>query len=196
MRSLVLATLIASLSITACSAPPAPKEQYFRLIAAPAEAAATQSLDGVVVVAPFSAEGVMAERPLLFTANDGRKLEQRNYAYWTDAPPEMLRDQLIAYLRSANIAPNVVPSELRIAAKYEVKSVIHRLEQVGGDSPAGAITIEFSLIERETDSLIVNRTYAVAKPAADNSIDSAVAALNEGLDEIFGSFVTDLQTAL
>ena len=62
---------------------------------------------------PFAGEGVMSERPLLFTADGGRKLEQRNYAYWTDAPPQMLRDQLVAYLRRPDVADNVAPSELR-----------------------------------------------------------------------------------
>ena len=77
-----------------------PKEQYFRLIAAQRRRSrAPRQLTGGIEIVPFAGEGVMTERPLLFTADGGRKLEQRNYAYWTDAPPQMLRDQLVAYLR-------------------------------------------------------------------------------------------------
>ena len=78
-----------------------PKEQYFRLIATTEPAAVTAPVTGVVEIPPLQAEGVMGERPLLFTKDNGLKLEQRNYAYWTDPPPAMLRDQLIAYLRAA-----------------------------------------------------------------------------------------------
>ncbi len=90
-----------SLTLSGCfgSAPPVPKEQYFRLIASGEPAAVTNPLDGIVEIPPLQAEGVMGERPLLFTKDGGLKLEQRNYAYWTDPPPAMLRDQLIAYLR-------------------------------------------------------------------------------------------------
>jgi hypothetical protein len=75
-----------------------PKEQYLRLMAAqPAEEASRQISGGIEIV-PFAGEGVMSERPLLFSADGRRKLEQRSYAYWTDAPPQMLCDWLVAYL--------------------------------------------------------------------------------------------------
>ena len=59
------------------SAPPVPKEQYFRLMAAqPAEEASRQISGGIEVV-PFAGEGVMSERPLLFSADGGPKKSRR-----------------------------------------------------------------------------------------------------------------------
>jgi ABC-type uncharacterized transport system auxiliary subunit len=191
------ALLPAVLLLAACfgAAPPVPKEQYFRLVgAAPTEQGSTQLKGGVEIV-PFTGEGVMTERPLLFTADGGRKLEQRNYAYWTDAPPQMLRDLLVAYLRQANVADNVTPSELRVESAYSIRGTIKRLEQLTGSSNGAVISLELSMIEKGSDRLVLSKTYTAEKPAASSDIDSAVAALNDGLDEIFAAFAADLAAA-
>ena len=182
-------------AISACSAPPVPREQYFRLIATAPTTTMAVPFDGAIEVSPFAAEGVLAERPLLFTGNDGRKLEQRNYAYWTDAPTQMLRDQLIAYLREAGAAPDVVPSELRVPTKYQVKGVLRRLEQKVGTAPGAIIAVDLSLIERASDRLIFSHHYSAEKSTADQTIDSGADALNAGLDDILAGFLADLGKA-
>jgi cholesterol transport system auxiliary component len=192
-RMIVRATLLlAVLALGACSAPPVPKEQYFRLVANPAAEKVQHPIAGVVEVVPFAADGVAGERPLLFTAN-GTKLEQRNYAYWTDVPVAMLRDQAIAYLRSAGAADKVVPSELRIGGAYRIQGDIKRLEQAVVDKKStGIIEIELSLIDEDNDQLVVSKVYHSEQPAADDSIDSAVAALGAGLDDILKRFTADI----
>lgn len=191
-KALIALPLILALAGCFGSAPPVPKEQYFRLIAgAPTEQAATP-LSGGVEVIPFAGEGVMSERPLLFTADGGRKLEQRNYAYWTDAPPQMLRDQLVAYLRQAGVADSVSPSELRLDTDYVVRGTIKRLEQLTGGQSGAVISIELACIEKGNDRLLLSKTYTAEKPTSGENIDDAVAALNAGLDEIFAAFAKDL----
>ena len=195
VRRLALLPILAMLAGCFGSAPPVPKEQYFRLIAAqPAEQASRQISGGIEIV-PFAGAGVMSERPLLFSADGGRKLEQRNYAYWTDAPPQMLRDQLIAYLREAGVADRVVPSELRIESAYAVRGTIKRLEQLVGGSAGAVISLELAVLENSTDRLILSKLYTAEKPTSGQSIDDAVAALNDGLDEIFANFASDLAAA-
>ena len=195
MKALTLLPIVLALAGCFGAAPPVPKEQYFRLVsAAPAEQGSGQLKGGVEIV-PFTGEGVMTERPLLFTADGGRKLEQRNYAYWTDAPPQMLRDLLVAYLRQANVADNVTPSELRVESAYTIRGTIKRLEQLTGSSNGAVISLELSMIEKGSDRLVLSKTYTSEKPAASSDIDSAVAALNDGLDEIFAAFAADLAAA-
>ncbi len=183
-----------ALSLSGCfgSAPPVPKEQYFRLIASAEPAAVAKPINGVVEIPLFQAEGVMGERPLLFTKDNGMKLEQRNYAYWTDPPPAMLRDQLIAYLRAAKAAGDVVPSELRVNAQYRVEGRIKRLEQLDGSRNGGSIALELALIDKATDAIVASGIYEVAKDASGPDIDDAVHALNAGLNEIFAKFAVDL----
>jgi ABC-type uncharacterized transport system auxiliary subunit len=194
-RALILLPVLAALAGCFGSAPPVPKEQYFRLIAsAPAEQAPRQIGGGIEIV-PFAGEGVMTERPLLFSADGGRKLEQRNYAYWTDAPPQMLRDQLVSYLRQAGIADSVVPSELRIPSAYVVRGTIRRLEQLVGNSTGAVVSLELSVLENSSDRLLLSKVYTAEKPTAGQNIDDAVAALNDGLDEIYAAFAGDLAAA-
>ena len=198
MRQLRLLKLLPVLAVLAgClgSAPPVPKEQYFRLIATEPAGQAPQQITGGLEIAPFAGEGVISERPLLFSADGGRKLEQRNYAYWTSAPPQMLRDQLIAYLRQAGVADRVVPSELRLDSAYVVRGTIKRLEQLVGSSTGAVIALELAVLENGSDRLILSKVYTAQNPTAGQSIDDAVAALNDGLDEIFAAFVGDLAAA-
>ncbi len=195
LKALIALPLVLALAGCFGSAPPVPKEQYYRLIAStPAEQAATPVSGGIEVI-PFAGEGVMSERPLLFTADGGRKLEQRNYAYWTDAPPQMLRDQLVAYLRQAGVADSVSPSELRLDTAYVVRGTIKRLEQLTGGQSGAVISLELAFIEKDGDKLLLSRTYTSEKPTSGEKIDDAVAAMNAGLDEIFAAFAKDLAAA-
>jgi ABC-type uncharacterized transport system auxiliary subunit len=195
LRPLTLLPLILALAGCFGSAPPVPKEQYFRLLAGQPAEQSPRKISGGIEVGPFEGEGVMSERPLLFTADGGRKLEQRNYAYWTDAPPQMLRDQLVSYLRQAGVADNVVPSELRIESAYEVRGTIRRLEQLVGSDSGAVIALELAVVENSSGRLILNKVYTAEKPTSVESIDNAVVALNDGLEEIFAAFAGDLATA-
>lgn len=177
-----------AVSLAACATPEVPKEQYFRLMAAPGDVHASKSLEGGIEVPPFDADGVMQERPLLFTADGGRQLEQRNYAYWTNTPPQMLRDQLITYLRAAQLSPQITPSELRVDAKYAIHGTVRRLEQTANPN-GGTIEIELALLERDKDDIIVSKVFHVDEKTNSDKIEDAVDALNDGMNKIFHDFV-------
>jgi ABC-type uncharacterized transport system auxiliary subunit len=188
-----LASLAAFMLMAGCAAPQVPKEQYFRLIAAPAAAKIAHPLPGIAEAAPFAADGVLGERPLLFTSNGGSKLEQRSYALWTDAPTAMVRDQVVSYLRAAGVADQVVPSELRIGAAYRVQGNITRLEQeIGGKQSTGVLELELSVIDESDDHLVVSKVYHSEQTAKDNSIDGAATALDAALTDILKQFVADI----
>jgi len=195
LKTLAFLPVLAMLAGCFGSAPAVPKEQYFRLVAAATASQSAAPISGGLEIVPFAGEGVMSERPLLFTADGGRKLEQRNYAYWTDAPPQMLRDQLVAYLRQAGVADNVVPSELRVESAYVVRGTIKRLEQLVGARSGAVISLELAVIERSSDRLILSKVYTAEKPTSGENIDNAVAALNDGLEEVFAAFAGDLASA-
>jgi len=195
LKALALLPVLALLAGCFGSAPAVPKEQYFRLVAAAPTGQSDKRISGGLEIVPFAGEGVMTERPLLFTADGGRKLEQRNYAYWTDAPPQMLRDQLVTYLRQTGIADNVSPSELRLDADYTVQGTIRRLEQLVGSKTGAVISLELAVIQKADDRLILSKVYTAEKPTSGENIDDAVSALNDGLDEIFAAFAGDLAKA-
>lgn len=186
LRPFLLLAIIGSLS--ACATPEVPKEQYFRLVAAPGDIHVSKPLDGGIEVPPFDADGVMQERPLLFTADGGHKLEQRTYAYWTYPPPQMLRDQLVTYLRAAQLAPQIEPSELRVDSKYVIHGTVRRLEQTANPD-GGTIEVELALLTRDENDVIVSKVFHVDQSTTDGRIDTAVSALNDGMNKIFHDFV-------
>ena len=107
----------------------------------------------------------------------------------------MLRDQLVAYLRQANVADSVSPSELRLDTAYVVRGTIKRLEQLTGGQSGAVISLELACIEKDGDKLLLSKTYTSEKPTSGEKIDDAVTALNAGLDEIFAAFAKDLAAA-
>jgi ABC-type uncharacterized transport system auxiliary subunit len=192
-RALSFVPVIAFVMTAACMAPSVPKEQYFRLVATPATEKLAHPFTGILEASPLGADGVAGERPLLYTANGGTKLEQRNYAYWTELPTAMIRDQLVTYLRAAGAAEQVVQSELRVGAAYRVQGEIKRLEQSAGDKhDLGIVELELSVIDEATDQLVLSKVYHAEQPAADHSIDAAVAALNAGLQDVLQRFAADI----
>ena len=72
LRLLVLLPILAILAGCFGSAPPVPKEQYFRLMAAQPAAQSPKKITGGIEIVPFAGEGVMSERPLLFSADGGQ----------------------------------------------------------------------------------------------------------------------------
>ena len=192
-RAFSFLPVVAFVVMAACMAPNVPKEQYFRMVAAPAAEPLAHPFVGILEASPLGADGVTGERPLLYTANGGVKLEQRNYAYWTELPTAMIRDQLVTYLRSAGAAEQVVPSELRIGAAYRIQGEIKRLEQSAGDKhDIGILELELSVVDENTDQLVMSKVYHSEQPAADRSIDAAVAALNVGLQDVLKRFAADI----
>src|SRR4051794_27374157 len=192
-RTLAFVPVFAFVLVAGCMAPSVPKEQYFRLVATPPAEKLAHPFVGILETSPLGADGVTGERPLLYTDNGGIKLEQRNYAYWTELPTAMIRDQLVTYLRAAGAAEQVVASELRIGAAYRIQGEIKRLEQSAGKkNDVGIIDIELSVIDESTDQLVLSKVYHSETPAADHSIDAAVAALNAGLQDVLNRFAADI----
>jgi ABC-type uncharacterized transport system auxiliary subunit len=86
-----------------------------------------------------------------------------------------------------------VPSELRIGAAYRVQGEIKRLEQSAGDKhDIGILELELAVIDENTDQLVMSKVYHSEQPAADRSIDAAVAALNAGLQDVLKRFAADI----
>lgn len=192
-RAFSFLPVVAFVVTAGCMAPNVPKEQYFRMVATPATEKLAHPFVGILEASPLGADGVTGERPLLYTANGGVKLEQRNYAYWTELPTSMIRDQLVTYLRSAGAAEQVVASELRIGAAYRVQGEIKRLEQSAGKkNDIGILELELSVVDENTDQLVMSKVYHSEQPAADHSIDAAVAALNVGLQDVLNRFAADI----
>ena len=187
--------VVAMMTLGGClgSAPPVPRDHFYRIQATAPPGAAERHLPGVLSVRPLEADGLLRERPLVFGATARpHEVQQHDYHYWTDPPPRMLQGQLVDYLRQSGVARAVVTPDLRIPPAFEVLGRIKRLERLlGGRGARVSVELELGLIGRAEGRLLVLDSYAVERPAADTSIDSSITALNLAVAEIFGRFLSD-----
>ncbi len=208
--------VLALAGLTGClgSAPPIPRDHYYRImVAPPSRAAAPQTASvegasvlgrpgssanivafpGVLSVTPLEAEGLLRERPLLYSiTGSAYELQQHDYHYWMDPPTRMLQLQLVDYLRASGLIQSVVTPDLRIEANYQVSGRIKRLERLLGGGPTRvAVELELSLVARPANQLIVVGTYTAEAIAADDAVESSVLALNQAMGEVFERFLTD-----
>ncbi len=225
LSSIVLA-LAGLVGLSGClgSAPPLPRDHYYRVMVGPPSRTATSqtaSLEGAAVsgqpvsgqpvlgqpgsrsetatfpgvlsVVQFEAEGLLRERPLLYSATGSvTEMQQHDYHYWMDPPTRMLQLQLVDYLRASGLVQSVVTPGLRIEADYEVSGRIKRLERLLGGGPTRVVVeLELSLVARADNELIVVGSYAAEALADNDAVESSVLALNQALGRVFERFLAD-----
>ncbi len=192
----LILSLIALVGVSGClgSAPPVPRDHYYRiLVPAPDAAASGRRLPGVLSIQLFEADGLLRERPLVFSAT-GRShmMQQHDYHHWTDPPTRMLQGQLAGYLRKSGLAETVVTPDLRVRPDFLINGRIKRLEHVlGGGSPRVFAELELALIRRADDNLILLDTYAAEEPSRGAGIEASISALNRAVAKIFARFLAD-----
>lgn len=190
----VLGTLLL-LALGGClgSAPPVPRDHYYRVIVPPPPHGEAVLFPGVISVANLESDGLLHERPVLFSASgQSHEMQQHDYHYWTEPPPRMLQAQLVDYLRGSGAAESVVTPDLRVPADYEVSGRIKRLERLlGGGPPRVVAELELAMVETESNRLVVVDTYTAELASTDESVQSSILALNQALADIFSRFVTD-----
>ena len=180
------------------AAPPVPRDHYYRLLVPqPVQAAAEAPLDGVTTVELMQADGLLRERPLLYSEGGGsHELLQHSYHYWNDAPPRLLQEQMVTYLRRSGMAELVVTPEMRIRSDYQLSGKAKRFERLLGDgAPRVVVEIEFALLRLSDEALLVVDSYVAEEPAADDSVEAAIAALNRATARVFESFLAEVRLA-
>lgn len=195
MRLAAAIAIVALVSaLAACTAPTVPQDTYHRLrITAPANALASPPLTGTLEIERLAADGLFAGRPLVYSKTDRpQELQEYLYHFWTEPPPIMLRDELVDYLRAANIARTVVTPEMRVPVDYVLTGKIKRLERVQGESPQAVVELELGVRGTGAGKLIMLDSYREEVRAAADTIGAAVDALGQGVSRIFARFVADL----
>ena len=180
------------------SAPPVPRDHYYRLlVSSPVDLSAEGHIANVIRVEPLQADGLLRERPLLYSESGASyEVQQHNYHYWTDAPPHMLQDQLVTYLRQSNIARSVVTPDMRVRADYQISGKVKRLERLlGGGPPRVFVELELALVRLSDNTLLLVDSFAEQEPEAGNSVGSAIVALNKATGRVFRRFLGEAQRA-
>ena len=190
VRGLCAALGLAALA--ACGQPELPTDHYYRLQAAQPSPLARPVLKGTIEVNRFTADGLVAGRPIVYTEPDQpHQVKEYHYHFWTEPPTILLRDQLVAYLRAAKIADTVTTPEMRANADYVLTGRIIRLEKIEGAAPKGALEIELG-VRSGGGKIVFLDVYKLEVAADNNSVEAGVRALNQALDRTYAKFAADL----
>ncbi len=141
---LLLPILLAALLAGCLSAPTPPQEVYYRL--EPPAAAALGAFAPRVVVMPFSAPGVYAERPLLWAR--GSALRQYYRHFWAESPGLELHGALVDSLRASG-ATEVYTAGNRVRGDVSVQPAIRQLELQTEGGRRAVLSLEFLVNDRE-----------------------------------------------
>ncbi len=186
---------VASLQfLSACAVPSVPQDRYYRVdITNPA--AGSVLLPGVVETDRFSAVGLAAGRAIVYTTDeDALVLQEYNYDFWHEPPSIMLRDALIGFMRSANVATSIVTPEMRAEPDYLMSGRIQRLEVRRGSAPnMMTVELELAISDARNGAVLMVRSYRTDVPATDASVEAAVVAANQAVNDIYGRFLSDLK---
>ncbi len=181
------------LVVAACASPsPVPQDNYYRLTVPPPEPGPVV-LEGVVEVERFTADRVIAGRPIVYSGRAApHEVREYHYHFWVEPPAALLRNELVDYLRAAGAAEAVVTPEMRLRSDYVISGRVRRLERVVGDDPGTLLELQLSVLRRGDEALLLLETYRVESRDAPESVSAAVLSLNRALTEIFARFVDDL----
>jgi ABC-type uncharacterized transport system auxiliary subunit len=180
--------------VLGCAAEPVPQDRYYRLASRPDVASGPDSpaLDATVVVERFAADGLTRDRAIVYS-EDGSDVEVQRHLYhhWTEPPAELLRDDLVRYLRSSGVARRIVTPELRVPADYEITGHLQRFERVL-EAARVRVRLALTLRDRHTDGLVWSGIYEDEARADGDSVSAAVRAFNRALESVFARFVRDI----
>jgi len=177
---------LVGLALVACAQREVPDERFYRLEPpAPAERFASPPLAGLLVVERPLAEGVVGERPLLYTEATAPGLLQYHYHSWAGAPDRMVQDMLVRCLRAGNAAERVLAPEQALGApRYRLAGQLNRLEQWRGDDPRVEVEMELGLVRRRDGALLWVEHFRAKAPAPDASVAGAVRAFDTAFARI------------
>jgi len=182
---------LCALILVACAQPELPQDHFYRLnITAPTSQQTT--LDGVVEVERFRADGLISGRPLAYTEGKGH-LSQYHYHFWVEPPVDLLQDAMVVFLRKAGLARHVVTPNLRMDADYLLTGRIKRLERDLSDDAKVAVEIELGLKRISDDQILVLKTYSRELTQTNAGVTGAVSALNQALSDIYTQFLNDVR---
>lgn len=191
-----VAALAAQALLAACAQPPVPDDNFYRLQAdAPANPFAKPPLAGVLEIDEIVAEGQVGGRAILYAEGPrSGQLKEYHYHYWIEPPKTLLQDQIVAYLRQARAADQVVTRRLRVDRDYELAGKLVRLERINGTPVKVAVELELGLRRTKDNKLLLLDVYRGDAEARSDGLADTVEAFNRVLTGILVRLVRDIGT--
>jgi len=192
-----VAPLLLALLLAGCATAEAPPpDSFYRLeLEDPGRRYGTPLLDGALEVARLDADGLLAQRPVIYRTS-GPALRQYNYHYWAEAPALMLQDAFVAALRTAGAAARVVTPALRQIPDYRLVGKVKRLQyEPEAQPPVVKVALELGVVRDRDGRLLLLETYRAERRTAQPTVAGAVTAFQAALTDLAARFLDDLAEA-
>ena len=201
LKSVVLVCwVLLMLLINGCVGQPAvPQDYFYRLpVVHPASPLQAPLVNGTVAVDQFNADGVYRDRPLLYVDAE-RPLEvlQYHYRHWIQVPTSLIQDNMVEYLREANVAERVERYSGGRRTEWLITGRLQKFERVVEQDRATAVVeIEMELRQRNQNGLHKRiEVYSSQVQAAGPSIHDTVTAFGDALQRIYDAMLSDINNA-
>ena len=193
-RLIGVALIVYATLLSGCGGAPVPEEHFYRLPVGTGPALQAPPLPGVLMVQRFTADAVISQRPMAFAEQpDVYDLKQYHYHVWADAPPKLLQEVTVNYLRERGVAGQVTTDSARVLGSYELAGKINHLEHLRGKVPKVNVEIEFSLVRLSDNELIWSDTFGGDRPVGDVTVGGAVKAMGQGFETILDQLVSRIE---
>ena len=200
-KTVFVVSVLASsvLLVNGCVSQPAvPQDYFYRLPAIhPDSAFDTIQVEGVIAVDQLDADGVYRERPLLYV-DAQRPLEvlQYHYRHWIQIPSQLIQDNMVDYMREANIAGSVERYTSGRRHDFLIKGRLHKFERlVEKDRSIAVVQVEIEFRKIQKQGMVkITKMYQSQKAAQGQTIHDSVMAFGEALRQIYKDMLNDIKS--
>ncbi len=189
------AVLILTVGVMGCSGGAVPQDHFYRLPVDVPESLAAPQLPGILLVERFAADAVTSQRPVAFAEQpDVYDLKQYHYHIWADAPPKLLQEATVDYLRERGVAEQVMTAEARVLAGHLLTGKIKHLEHLRGKTPQVNVRVEFALTRLRDNQLLWSESFGEAQSVDDASVGGAIRVMGQGFQVILEQLVQQMES--
>jgi ABC-type uncharacterized transport system auxiliary subunit len=177
-----------------CTTTPVPDFRYYRL---PPPSVGTvverPSFELPVVVEAFKADGVLAERPILYSIDPAAvRLAQYNYQLWIEPPPVLVQRRWLEVLQRRGVAPLVTDKLSGRQPAFRLSGRIERFERLRvGDSTEIAVALTVRVDQDGLAAPRLERRYEERRTVEGAELKDSVAAIGAALDAILERWLED-----
>lgn len=181
-----ISIVLIALVLHGCGAPAKiAKDRFYRLTVPETPAPGVVAFDGVLVVEEVIADGLLNERPIVYSrASAPVELFQYNRHLWADPPPRLLQALTVEALRRHGIARVVTTPRLGVSGDWSLVAKVKRFELVFGTPSRVAVSMEFALLGADARRTPLITSLAVEREMENDSVGAATRAMSEALAEI------------
>lgn len=136
------------------------------------------------------------DSPRIAVVPEGNRISSYKGARWADPAPSLLRDRLLAVLRTDGRFQALVSDEQRLHSDLELLGNLLSFQSEYRDGqPHAVIRLDAQLVDSASRRILASRRFEVSQRSSDAQVASLVAAFGTASDNLAGELKTWLLAA-